>query len=409
MSYREEPVYVDNLLALRGLCSLGVALVHLIGESDLAFRNYLLTEWQFGEFSQIIVSSLIISTGKNFVLFFFVHSGYLMGKVFFMERYEIDGSGLTRFYKGRFWRIAPLLYVNLLVCWLLLPSANPTTLEALGDFLFINNFTGRDINTVTWSLSWEMQYYLIAPFVFLLFANISKKTFYWILVASLFFLILSALDIRKYPPIEYFFYFMIGYAINIALRHFKQRQFRGCATLAVVGGFFGGNFIYYLLFNNGFEEVANPFIGIMAAVTVYILELPRKDETNVTAQSQYSIPWLLFLRFWTWTGILSYGIYLWHVPVQYLIDDFVRDWTLSILQSSVTTVTWQSVLIFHSIQLPLALGATILISLATFFLVETRFRPNLYSWDSSRFLFKHFLKAPESRGQIKNKSLASKS
>ena len=171
MSYREPPVYVDNLLAMRGLCALGVLLVHSLGASDLSFRHYLEHGWEFGATLRGLVAGLTPTTGKNFVLFFFVHSGYLMGKIFFMGRYTLDRRRHRQFYRSRLLRIAPLLYVNLVVCLLLLPSAQPTWLEAAGDFLFVNNFTGRGINGVTWSLSWEMQYYLVAPFVFLCFGK----------------------------------------------------------------------------------------------------------------------------------------------------------------------------------------------------------------------------------------------
>ena len=51
MSYREEPVYIDNLLAMRGLCALGVLLIHSLGASDLAFNQYLEHGWEFGETS----------------------------------------------------------------------------------------------------------------------------------------------------------------------------------------------------------------------------------------------------------------------------------------------------------------------------------------------------------------------
>jgi peptidoglycan/LPS O-acetylase OafA/YrhL len=81
LSYREPPLYIDNLLAIRGLCALGVAVSHLIGASRLSFGWYLENGWEAGATSHAIFSALLPTTGKNFVLFFFVHSGYLMGKV----------------------------------------------------------------------------------------------------------------------------------------------------------------------------------------------------------------------------------------------------------------------------------------------------------------------------------------
>ena len=240
MSYREPPVYIDNLLAMRGLCAVGVLLVHSLGASELSFRHYLEHGWEFGSTLHDVLASLTPTTGKNFVLFFFVHSGYLMGKIFFMDRYPLDRAGIWRFYRSRFLRIAPLLYVNLLVCLLFLPSAQPTLVEALGDFLFVNNYTGRGINGVTWSMSWEMQYYLVAPFVFMFFLVVSRRTLLTVLGLAVLFELLAAVGVTKYPPTEFFFYFLIGFAINLALRQWNFRKFRGSTLLAVGGGFFLG-------------------------------------------------------------------------------------------------------------------------------------------------------------------------
>lgn len=390
MSYREEPGYIDNLLAIRGLCALGVALVHLLGAGELSLRSYVDQAWEFAETSRSIVSAMLPMTGKNFVLFFFVHSGYLIGKVFFMDRYPVNREGIKRFYRGRFLRIAPLLYVNLIVCLLFLPSANPTFLEALGDFLFINNFTGRGINGVTWSLSWEMQYYLIAPFVFAYFRIPAQKILIQILALAILFQVLAGFGIKEFPPTEYLFYFLLGFSVNIVLRSYDGHKFLGSTAIAVVGGFFLSTGVYYVLFNSGFEAIANPFIGVCAALTIYLLELPRADESQPPLYERYGVLRLLTLRFWTWMGILSYGVYLWHLPILIVGHSFTAELAQMFIGNWEGIESgWQRMLIFHAIQLPVILGVTLLVSLVTFIFVEIRFRPHLYRWDNSRYLFRH--------------------
>ena len=66
-----------------------------------------------------------------------------------------------------------MLYVNLAICIGLYRFADLDPLMMIGDVLFINNFTGRGINLVTWSLSHEMQYYLAAPFIYLMFRKLT--------------------------------------------------------------------------------------------------------------------------------------------------------------------------------------------------------------------------------------------
>ena len=390
MSYREQPIYIDPLLVIRGLCAFGVLLGHCTGSSELSFRWYLEHDWEFGEASRAILSALAPTTGKNFVLFFFVFSGYLMGKVFLMGGYAFDREGIKRFYRGRFLRIAPLLYVNLIFCLLFLPSANPTLLEALGDFLFVNNYTGTSINGVTWSMSWEMQYYVIAPFVFALFRTPSKKVLIGLVALALLFEVLAGLGVKEFPPTEFLFYFLLGFAVNIALRHFNRTRFAGSTALAVFLGFFVSNGVYYALFNSGLEWLANPIIGIAAAFTIYLIELPRIDESKPPAHSHYGMPRLIILRFWTWIGILSYGVYLWHLPILQLVDSFtVRTAHLFIDNWEGVEAGWQKMLIFHAIQLPTVIILTLVVSLITFLAVEVRFRPHLYRWDSSRYIFRH--------------------
>ena len=86
-------------------------------------------------------------------------------------------------------------------------------------------------------------------------------------------------------------------------------------------------------------------------------------------------------------GILSYGIYLWHLPISLLGTPVAVETARTLIDSlGGVDAGWQRVLIYHGVQVPMILGVTLLVSAITFFTVEIRVRPHLYKWDSSRYV-----------------------
>jgi peptidoglycan/LPS O-acetylase OafA/YrhL len=364
---------------------LAVVFIHFTGWSPFSFGPYLQNDWEFSETAREITRVFWPSLGKPLVLLFFVHSGYLMGKTYFMGRYQLDRPGLTSYFRGRFLRIAPLLWFNLTVCLLLLPSAQPTFMQAFGDFFFINNFTGRNINGPTWSLSWEMQYYLIAPLVFLAFGRVSVSNVVKLLAIGLLFEAL-AWTIGFDKPGEYYLYFLCGFSVNILLRLTGQTTFRGAPLVAWGGGLFAGMGTCWIVSNMGYVALGQIIAAFSSAFAIYILELPRRDPDAPPAYESYATPHLLWHRFWTWMGIISYGVYLWHWPVMLYFEGAVVEVSGSLVAWLDWTTAYQRMIAYHFVQISLLLPLIIAMSVATFFLVETRFRPNLYRWDNSRFL-----------------------
>lgn len=254
-------VPIDYLMALRGAAVIGVLLGHLLGIGGLSLGGIASKSagsWsRHTEYFEPWRSALEIATpivGANFVMLFFVLSGYLMGKVFFEGRYDAV-AGKRAFYRARYLRLAPLLYFNLLICIALVPFADLSPVMMAGDFLFVNNFTGRGINLVTWSLSHEMQYYLLAPFVFLLFREKGRLAFPAAVALAVFaffvgwfvgpiqfigsFLAGFAVNLLKLPPISLGAK-RLGFVIGLALLHFAYNALyffhfdRECAFLAIV-------------------------------------------------------------------------------------------------------------------------------------------------------------------------------
>ena len=116
---------------------------------------------------------------------FFVLSGYLMGKVFFTGKYQLDSSGIFRFYKNRLYRIVPvyvfvIVIVGLLVHPDLFLGKNISTMIDLLIFDSKSNTPGNPIGA-TWSINTEMKFYLCAPILSYFMFKIHSK-FRWLVI-----------------------------------------------------------------------------------------------------------------------------------------------------------------------------------------------------------------------------------
>src|SRR5262249_14702112 len=132
------------------------------------------------------------------------------------------------FYEMRFLRLAPALYLNLLVCALFLQIADLDPVKAFGDIAFLNNLTGNAINPVTWSLSYEMQYYIAAPFIFLLLRKRAAA-----LVVAILIVFLMGLAV---PPLKYAFTFLLGFGVNLLPKNSATLTWKKVALVVGVVG-----------------------------------------------------------------------------------------------------------------------------------------------------------------------------
>lgn len=101
------------------------------------------------------------------VWIFFVLSGYLMGKVFFSNKYVFSSDSIFRFYKNRLYRIVPVYLFSLVIVAILVHpeiflAKNLPTLIDLILFDSKCNTSGTPISAA-WSINTEMKFYLCAP------------------------------------------------------------------------------------------------------------------------------------------------------------------------------------------------------------------------------------------------------
>lgn len=153
-----------NLDQLRAIAVLTVLVDHLIP-----------TLMYHGVDVPVVVQRLTMHIGHAGVLAFFVHTSLVL--MYSLERTATnDHAFIPRFYARRAFRIYPLAVAVILVVLLLrLPDATwrpahefgPLTITA-NLFLVQNFLTGQSVLVPLWSLPYEVEMYVVLPFLFLL-------------------------------------------------------------------------------------------------------------------------------------------------------------------------------------------------------------------------------------------------
>lgn len=279
-------------------------------------------------------SGSFATMGKSLRLFwsgvdlFFVLSGFLLGGVLLQNRHAKNLFSV--FFLRRCCRIVPP-YLLLLLSFVVLSSfghGQPWfehlelgTIPFWSYFAFVQNIymcinhtVGSDWLAVTWSLAVEEQFYLVLPFM-VYFLPARKLTY--VAIAGCF----GALLLRTFD--EYGFYLYVssptradsvlaGLLLAIAMRSNSIRQF-----LERHQNFIGG-----LVMLAGLGMLALTFNRHIFGVALYTWT--TFFYTGLVCLASLGWPrWLYHfftLRWLQFTGIISYGLYLFHTPAGYLAD-----------------------------------------------------------------------------------------
>lgn len=181
--FREENV--DHLAPLNGVRALSI--IFVISFHAFFFSQYAFTEKElFVQFSEGLPWWLSwIRRGDMGVDIFFVLSAFLIGSQLFAEYNRTSGVNYRWFYIKRFLRIYPL-YIFAIALYVL-SKKNAGYFWA--NLLAVNNLI--DIKKIlipwSWSLSVEIQFYLICPLLVVMFGRAKYKIFWFtgMLVLSL--------------------------------------------------------------------------------------------------------------------------------------------------------------------------------------------------------------------------------
>ncbi len=306
--------YRPDINGLRGLAALFVLFFHL---DFLSVFN-------------------LFSGGYLGVDIFFVISGYVITLVIVYELKKKESFSILNFYIKRIKRIFPVLFFTLITsiffAWLLLTPvklidfANSSISSALFLSNYVYYFAGQEYNNAlslskpflhTWTLSVEIQFYLIFPLVFIFLYKFNKKLLILILtllsLLSLLFFYIYSQDNKSLAFFSFqsrFWQFSVGSLLYL-FRLKYERGFQKNNNLNNLFSLFGFLIVIITtIFNNhlnllySFDLFSHSVLIVIGSAFVIF-----NHDNKIILTKFLSNKLLVFI------GLISYSIYIWHYPV----------------------------------------------------------------------------------------------
>jgi len=255
---------------------------------------------------------------------FFVLSGFLITTILRRELATREKIDLFRFWRRRLARLYPALLFALVVFVLVGPfySSNPNYLaEFLYSGLYLSNYSYAIYQLPfvfrhTWSLSVEMQFYLIWPFAIILLSRLGSGWIVLILITGVIADSMWRIYVFNSGNVHWSYFAFdtraTGLMLGGALAYIGWRPDRRLADvmsfvalLAILAC------VYLLKFREPF-----PFEGLIPEIASAMLIVALPVRGAVFGKMFEFLP----IRV---VGILSYGIYLWHYPLSLAIRDSI--------------------------------------------------------------------------------------
>lgn len=317
---------MDKLLVLRGLAALSVVIYHCQNYLRPNLHNNITA---FG----LDITWLFVPDGKMPVVIFFTLSGYLMFKAFVSKRYHLTLKSILDFYKSRAKRILPLYYfIAFFFVIFITPKLiyDPQFQYILRDIILFNYSGDTAFVTPFWSLSVEVQFYLLVPV--LIFISLKWLPYRFLKVLALLFVVAVANILRLYvhdgvqPAILNLLTnidaFIIGGAMAYIIPYIKTKGITNkTKNVLLLSSVILGisllplSALYVYHFSTfGYHTFGISLIATLTAIFIICAEL---SVTKAFSKQQYTLsdlahrPWRIFEFF----GALSYGMYLWHGPI----------------------------------------------------------------------------------------------
>lgn len=310
---------------------------------------------------------------------FFVLSGYLITHRLFAHYF--NGTGYFKnFYVRRILRIFPLYYGCLFVFFIILPLLYSSFFAFYGElyslqgwyWLYASNWLiifrgmpGQPVFFHFWSLAVEEQFYLLWPFFFLLLVKV-KRSYLFVIG-----LIGTSIFLRNYIGVSYNSYLNTGTVAEpllagalIAMLE-KGKKLQAMVNYFVALAFLAVTSLVIIFVNDPNPEiVSNNWlfrVGYSSVDLVWISILvfcATENKVSAAIRNLLSVKWL------TWLGKYSYGIYVFHWIV---LNMFIYKIEAELIR------TGMNINLTYFLTRLLGIIAVLLISYMSYHLFEKRF------------------------------------
>jgi peptidoglycan/LPS O-acetylase OafA/YrhL len=266
---------------------------------------------------------------------FFVLSGYLITWLLLEEQTNAGSIRLMAFYGRRVLRLAPALVLLLVLAWF--ASTRTVPGMAYEREAFVTAVAGANwfydrlgVLIHTWSLSIEVQYYVVWPLVLAaaLKTGVSQRRLAWVAIVvavavgavrALTYGQFEGVGLNAYRTYGHVDALMLGNAMALAPELWKWTERRAVAIVALVAAL--GIVLYQLARPPMFDPPGIYFRGLFSVFVLAVAVLLG----HVTRNPNGRLKWILAKRSLARVGRISYGLYLFHVPIFVV----VASWTTS--------------------------------------------------------------------------------